>query len=207
MPPTPASPPPGALRDQYVANLTRQQRIFRGLAAPLFRAIGGLVFERRYLRGRYFDISLKGWGWAWRSFWLQRVLRINSHVPFPVSASIAISDPRRLHFEVEDLNNFQTFGCYFQNAHADIHIGRGTYIAPNVGMITANHDFGDLDTAASGKPIVIGEWCWIGMNAVILPGVVLGPRTVVGACSVVTRSFPSGHCVVAGAPAAVIREL
>jgi acetyltransferase-like isoleucine patch superfamily enzyme len=39
------------------------------------------------------------------------------------------------------------------------------------------------------------------MNAVILPGVTLGDHTIVGAGSVVTHSFPEGHCTIAGNPA------
>lgn len=45
------------------------------------------------------------------------------------------------------------------------------------------------------------------MNSVVLPGVSLGPHTVVGAGSVVTKSFPDGYCVVAGNPAKIIRRL
>ena len=44
------------------------------------------------------------------------------------------------------------------------------------------------------------------MNAVILPGVELGPKTIVGAGSVVTHSFLQGDCVIAGSPASVIRS-
>jgi acetyltransferase-like isoleucine patch superfamily enzyme len=39
------------------------------------------------------------------------------------------------------------------------------------------------------------------MNSIILPGVELGPHTVVGAGAVVTHSFPKGHCVLVGVPA------
>lgn len=39
-----------------------------------------------------------------------------------------------------------------------------------------------------GKDIVLGKNCWIGMNSTVLPGVVLGDHTVVGAGSVVTKS-------------------
>lgn len=54
---------------------------------------------------------------------------------------------------------------------------------------------------------MIGDKCWIGMNSVILPGVVLGDNTIVGAGSVVTKSFENGHCVVAGNPAKLIKRL
>ena len=45
------------------------------------------------------------------------------------------------------------------------------------------------------------------MNAVILPGVVLGENTIVGAGSVVTKRFEQGHCVVVGNPARIIKTL
>ena len=45
------------------------------------------------------------------------------------------------------------------------------------------------------------------MGAIILPGVHLGKRIIVGAGSVVTKSFPEGFCIIAGNPAKVIRKL
>ncbi|WP_333558948.1 DapH/DapD/GlmU-related protein [Enterococcus lactis] len=53
----------------------------------------------------------------------------------------------------------------------------------------------------------MGEQCWIGMNSVLLPGIILGPKTIVGAGSIVTKSFKEGNCVIAGNPAKVIRKL
>ncbi|MGA2084600.1 MAG: DapH/DapD/GlmU-related protein, partial [Terracidiphilus sp.] len=58
-----------------------------------------------------------------------------------------------------------------------------------------------------GKDVVLGENCWIGMNAVILPGVHLGARTVVGAGAIVRTSFPEGNCILAGVPAKKVKEL
>jgi acetyltransferase-like isoleucine patch superfamily enzyme len=58
-----------------------------------------------------------------------------------------------------------------------------------------------------GPPLRLGARCWVGMNSVILPGVELGENTIVGAGAVVTRSFPEGHCVIAGNPARKLRDL
>lgn len=55
-----------------------------------------------------------------------------------------------------------------------------------------------------GGAVVIGRNCFIGIRAVIMPGVTLGDGCVVGANAVVTKSFPAG-AVVAGAPARLIR--
>ena len=97
-------------------------------------------------------------------------------------------------------------GSYYQS-FGKITIGKGTYIAQNVGIITANHDLHNLDLQAEAKDVIIGERCWIGMNSIILPGTTLGPHTVVGAGSVVTKSFEEGNCIIAGNPAKIIRNL
>lgn len=45
------------------------------------------------------------------------------------------------------------------------------------------------------------------MNSIITAGVELGPRTIVAAGAVVTKSFPDGFCVLAGVPAKKIKDL
>jgi maltose O-acetyltransferase len=57
-----------------------------------------------------------------------------------------------------------------------------------------------------GKPIEIGSDVWIGGGALILPGVRIGSRSVIGAGSVVTRDIPGG-VFAAGNPCRVIREI
>lgn len=62
-----------------------------------------------------------------------------------------------------------------------------------------------LDATRVGR-VVIHRSCHIGARAVILPGVEIGPRSIVGANAVVTRSVPPGT-VVAGNPARVLCSL
>ena len=54
--------------------------------------------------------------------------------------------------------------------------------------------------------VVIGDRVFVGVNAVIMPGVTIGDNSVVGAGAVVTKDVPS-NVVVAGNPARVIRRL
>lgn len=180
----------------------------RRLFIAVMKVIAPLFFDRQYLRGRHFEGTSRGWTWAFRSIWWQKILGFNRRVPWPVHPFNRISLPQNIMFHPDDLNNFQTFGCYFQaTAGGKIVLGKGTYIAPNVGFITANHDPCDPDRHLPPADVILGERCWIGMNSVILPGVTLGPHTVVAAGAVVTRSFPEGGCVLGGVPAQVIKVL
>ncbi|HFU6609348.1 MULTISPECIES: acyltransferase [unclassified Bacillus cereus group] len=97
-----------------------------------------------------------------------------------------------------------TPGCYIQGI-GEVYIGDYTLIGPNVGIISANHDILDY-REHFGKKVEIGNYCWIGMNSVILPGVTLGNHTIVGAGSVVTKSFDEGYCIIAGNPARIVKR-
>ncbi|RXM43996.1 DapH/DapD/GlmU-related protein [Flavobacterium sp. YO64] len=174
---------------------------------PLLKFFFSFFFDKNLLKGKYFDSSHIGWKWVIRSFITQRIFGINKNVRWPVSSNIAIDNPAGIHFHPDDLNNFQHFGCYFSNCNnGNIFIGKGTWIAPNVGIITTNHNVNNLNTHDAPKDVILGESCWIGMNAIILPGVTLGNNTIVGAGSVVTKSFPDGNCVVVGNPAKQIKK-
>lgn len=61
--------------------------------------------------------------------------------------------------------------------------------------MSSNHDLYDQRKYTFAK-VIIGNYSWIGMNSVVLPGVKLGTRTIVAAGSVVTKSFPEGFCVI-----------
>jgi acetyltransferase-like isoleucine patch superfamily enzyme len=174
---------------------------------PVLRAIGSIFYDPSYLRGRFFDKSSGGWLWMFQGIIFQKFFGFNRHVPWPVTPFQRVSEQCMIDFHRDDVNNFQSPGCYFQCFSARIVIGKGTYIAPNVGIITSNHDPHNPENHLEGKDVVLGEQCWIGMNAVILPGVHLGPRTVVGAGAIVRTSFPEGNCLVAGVPARKVKDL
>lgn len=55
-------------------------------------------------------------------------------------------------------------------------------------------------------PITIEDDVWIGAHSIILKGVTIGARSVIGAGSVVTKSIPA-DCIAAGNPCRVIRML
>ena len=91
----------------------------------------------------------------------------------------------------------------------EVSIGDNCLIAPCVGIYTAYHPLdraGRKSGLECGKPVKIGNDCWIGGHAVINPGVTLGDNVIVGSGSVVTKSFPS-DVVIAGNPARIIRRL
>ncbi|MBN1429121.1 MAG: hypothetical protein JXB07_12165 [Anaerolineae bacterium] len=66
-----------------------------------------------------------------------------------------------------------------------------------------NHRLKDYDKYIPDNPIVIGDDCWLATGATILSGVQLGNHVVVGAGSVITRSFSENDLLVVGAPTRV----
>ncbi len=187
------------------------KKIKYGLLCLYYFFIGKVVaffhYDKKYIQGRHFETwHSVGWRWVVKDFKACKRFGKNTDVPFPTSPLIKISRPENIEFHCDDLQNFQTDGCYYQ-AFGKIKIGKGCYIAPNVGIITANHSLEDLSKHEPPKDVMLGEKCWVGMNAVILPGVELGDNTVVAADAVVTKSFPQGNCVLGGVPAKVLREL
>ena len=92
-----------------------------------------------------------------------------------------------------------------------VHIGKNVLFAPNVYVSDHSHGFEDVERPINDQGInkiagvEIGENSWIGINACILPGCNIGRNCVVGANSVVTRSFPD-YCVIAGVPAKIIKK-
>ncbi|RLQ86819.1 acyltransferase [Planomicrobium sp. Y74] len=163
-------------------------------------------YKNEFLKGYYFEQKTMGWLWAWKAVPF-KLVGVNNNIPWPASPNIKLHNYKNFIFPQDSINIFQSPGCYYNNFSAKIIIEEGVYIAPNVGIITSNHDLKNPDLHLPGEDVVIKKNSWIGMNAVILPGVILGENTVVGAGAVVTKSFPNGNCVIAGNPAKFVREI
>lgn len=112
---------------------------------------------------------------------------------------------RHVHFGKNIYANFNL--TLVDDTH--IYVGSYTMFGPNVTVATAAHPISPECRKKDYQynlPVHIGENCWIGAGAIILPGVNIGDNTVIGAGSVVTKDIPS--CVVAvGNPCKVLRQV
>jgi maltose O-acetyltransferase len=102
---------------------------------------------------------------------------------------------------------FFNFNCVVLDV-CPIKIGDFTLFGPGVQILTPVHplEAGLRRKQEYGKPIEIGSDVWVGGGALILPGVRIGSKTVIGAGSVVTRDIPEG-VFAAGNPCRIIREI
>ena len=102
--------------------------------------------------------------------------------------------------------------CFIQQCctffgRGGITIGNGVFIGPKCNLITINHDPNPENRSATyGRPIIIEDKVWIGINSTILPGVRIGYGSIIGAQSVVTHDVPP-MTIVAGNPAKIIKKI
>jgi acetyltransferase-like isoleucine patch superfamily enzyme len=149
-------------------------------------------------------------GLLFTNWFYQKVLKINNDAPFQVHFTSTLNGVKNLKINGNPETILRSFavsgGCYYSiSPNATLEIGEGTIWAFNVNLLTANHDITDYNKAVE-KSVRIGNNCWIGSNVSILAGVELGDNVVVGANSVVTKSFPANK-IIAGCPAKIIKEL
>jgi len=102
---------------------------------------------------------------------------------------------------------FFNFNCVVLDV-CRVRIGDFSFFGPGVQIYTPLHPLNAAQRRHSeyGKPVEIGSDVWVGGGAIILPGVRIGSRAVIGAGSVVTRDVPEGVLAV-GNPCRVVREI
>ena len=93
------------------------------------------------------------------------------------------------------------------DARGGIRIGANVSISPECYLISSSHDPHSSSFSGSGKPtaVTIHDYAWLGVRALVLPGVTIGRGAVVGAGAVVSRDVPP-MAIAAGNPARVIGQ-
>ena len=145
-----------------------------------------------------------------RRLYLKRTLKRVKQVGINafIHESTEIYAPELL--EIGDYVHIQQ-GCKFFADGGGITIGEGTIFAHDIQVMARNHVYDDselqsvpYDCRYKNKKVVIGNFCWIGATATILPGITIGDGAIVGAGSVVVHDVPKG-AVVAGNPAKILK--
>ncbi len=130
----------------------------------------------------------------WRLFWLRVFDAKIFGTPFVHQrARIAIPWNLTLHDQacLGDRANAYSLG--------EIEIGARAIVAQEVYLSTGSHDFAQPSLPLVVGKITIGEGAFLGARAFVMPGVTIGARAIVGACSVVTNDLPN-DVVAAGNP-------
>lgn len=178
------------------------KKVFDRLTAHLWWVgylFSGRLFQAiRETRGTSAPIS-------WRIFWQQKVRGVNRAASWPVSPLSIVGSADKIKIGIGSAPGLGP-GCYIQG-NSGIEFGAYVLVAPRVSVISANHDLYDIFQHVPASPIRIGDYSWLGVGSTVLPGVELGPHTIVAAGAVVTKSFPEGYCVLAGVPARCVKIL
>lgn len=96
-------------------------------------------------------------------------------------------------------------------AAESVQIGEGALFASYVYISDHDHDYTDPADPVIGNgrvlasPVSIGDFVWLGEQVIVLKGVSIGERSIVGAGSVVTRDVPS-YSIAVGSPARVVKR-
>ena len=110
-------------------------------------------------------------------------------------------------------DNFKLNNKTLINAVSGVTIGNDVTLSHGAKIISTGYDL-DLWIKTGrrkhfdNKPVKIGNKCWIGTNAVILPGVeITGENVVIAAGAVVTKSIAESNVMAAGVPAKIVKKL
>lgn len=92
---------------------------------------------------------------------------------------------------------------------ANLSIGKNCDISSKVSFVMGTHEIGNSERRAGkgySESIFVGDGVWIGYGAIILPGVKIGNKSIIGAGSVVVKDIPA-NVIAAGNPCKIIKQL
>ncbi|GAA0494353.1 sugar O-acetyltransferase [Alkalibacterium indicireducens] len=105
-------------------------------------------------------------------------------------------------------NFYANFNCVFLDV-CPIRIGKNAMLGPGVSIVTPEHPLLPAERNSGyefGRPVTVGDNCWIGADATIVGGSELGNNVVVAAGAVVKGVFPD-NVVIGGVPARIIKNI
>lgn len=124
---------------------------------------------------------------------LQGAIYVESGASLTIGNDVGMSSTRMwIHDSVTIGNNIKIGACVLitdTDAHPLDYLARRT-----------------SNDGTKSAPIEIEDDVWVGAHSIILKGVTIGARSIIGAGSVVTKSIPA-DCVAAGNPCRVIKNL
>ena len=97
----------------------------------------------------------------------------------------------------------------FLDLSAEIRIGDRVSVGHHSVFVTAHHEIGPPNYRAGtniGRPILVEDGSWIAARSTLLPGVTVGPSSIVASGAVVVRNVPA-NVLVGGVPARLIKNL
>ena len=103
---------------------------------------------------------------------------------------------------------YMNVGCFIDGSD-HVYVGERTHLAPGVTVLTSTHEIGPPDHRAGAQqtaPVHIGNGCWVGAKATILPGVTVADGCIIASGALVTKDTEQNG-VYAGLPAVRIRDL
>lgn len=187
------------------------QILFYERKLPRFLKIVGLGIS---INGNNNTIEIKGCKKAFKN--TRFIISANNniyelgHINFMHNVTIFSSWCNNQKFYFGDNSDCNGARIYLFEEEATVSIGKNTIMSTNIDIWpTDGHSVIDKNTGsllnALTKPILIGDNCWIAQGVRILKNVSIPSNTIIGAGSVVTKSFKEEFTIIAGNPAQVIK--
>jgi maltose O-acetyltransferase len=175
--------------------VTKSEKVKRGVFWTLYYLLA------RHLPRSYVRYSMGAR--AIRAFILKRLFK-----SFGKNVNI---EPKVIFFNMSESEIGDNSGIGMCSYIGTMKIGRDVMIGEELMAISRNHEFVSteipmrLQGFQKDRPITIEDDVWIGARVTILPGIIVGKGSIIGAGSVVTKAVPP-DTVVAGNPAKIIRK-
>lgn len=110
-------------------------------------------------------------------------------------------------------DGFKINALVYLNGRSGIQIGNFVTISRGAKIISTGYDLDEFFSSGerihvTDQPIFIGDYCWICVDAIVLPGVrITGNHVVVAAGAVVTKDITESRVIVAGNPARIVKRM